>query len=88
MFNFKEITKLANFNLIPSLIKADNALYRNFGTMKYIKKLADKVDGFLCPATMPETKETTSCNAGCNYCVFNKKPIFLIHGSGKNKKVS
>jgi len=86
IFDFSKITSLDNFNLIPSVILDNEVSYRNFGTETYIKRLALKINGFLCPATMMETKGEISCNKGCTYCVSNNKPLFLIHGKGRNIK--
>lgn len=86
MFNFNKIEDKQNFNLIPSLIEDKGIKYRNFGKLDYIKRIAKKIDGFLCPATMMETKKEINCNNGCTYCVKGKKPLFLIHGKGRNAK--
>jgi len=82
ILDFDRIESNDNFNLIPSMIEHNGVRHRNFGRMDYVLRIAEKTNGFLCPATMPETKGTIKCNKGCTYCVTEKKPIFLIHGKG------
>ncbi len=85
LFNFDILTNHKNFNLISSLIEDDEGnRHLNFGDLDYIKNLAKKTNGFICPATMKETKGTVKCNKNCKYCINGNKPIFLIHGKGKN----
>ena len=81
MFDFSALQNHNNFNLIPSMIEGT---YRNFGSLEYVKTMAEKTGGFICPATLLETKKTTKCNKTCFYCISGKKPLFLIHGKGRN----
>jgi len=86
MFSFETIESRKNFNLIRSIIEEK---YLNYGSMDYIKRIAEKVDGFICPAT---TGKDIKCNRECSYCVTGDKALFLIHGSNakklKKKKVA
>lgn len=84
LFDFSPLTNNSNFNLISSMIEDNGNFYRNFGSLDYIKGIAEKTGGFICPATMLETKKTTKCNKTCSYCITGKKPLFLIHGKGRN----
>lgn len=71
MLDFTELNSLKNFNLIPSLINGK----LNFGKKDYVDQLVKDEGAFLCPAHDHKIK----CNLHCNYCVSNKKPVFLQH---------
>lgn len=71
LLDFSNLEKLPNFNLIPSLINGR----LNFGKKEYIELLVKEEGAFLCPAHDKKIK----CNLHCNYCVSNKKPVFLQH---------
>ena len=79
--DFTAIEDNANFNLLRSMIEHNGVKYRNYGTIGYVTKLAKKVGGFVCPATIPGND--VKCNAGCDYCVTNDKALFVIHGTNK-----
>lgn len=69
MYKFK---KLANFNLITSLIEGK----LNYGSLEYCNKLKDKYNAFICPCGI---NKDIKCGIDCNYCVTNKKVCFLQH---------
>ena len=84
LFDFSCIENNGNFNLIRSMIAHEGKCYRNFGSLEYVQRIATLTGGYLCPATMKETKGTVKCNRDCHYCLTGNKPIFLIHGQGRN----
>lgn len=79
ILDFTSIEQLQNFNLIPSFIDG----HLNYGSLEYIKRLEKNYGAFICPATVGEN---IKCNRECSYCTTEKKPVFLIHGSGRKKK--
>lgn len=79
ILDFSRMGKLKNFNLIPSFIDG----HLNYGSLEYIKGLEKNHGAFICPATVGEN---IKCNRECSYCTTEKKPVFLIHGSGRKKK--
>jgi hypothetical protein len=81
--DFTEIESNFNFNLIRSFIEFQGELYLNYGSLDYVAKLAKKINGYVCPATIPDSN--IKCNKGCKYCINNDKVLFVIHGT--NKKV-
>jgi hypothetical protein len=82
ILDFTVLNSRANFNLIESLISHEGKKLMNYGSMAYITKTAEKVGGFVCPAT---TLGDVKCNRECTYCVTDNKPLFLIHGTRKGK---
>lgn len=69
----ERLNKLNNVNIINSYINGK----RNYGNFKYVTKLVEEEKAFLCPAK--------GCMESCTYCLDGDKPVFLIHGTYKNK---
>ena len=76
-----------NLNIIDSIINYNNKNYLNYGTPEYIKKLKNKIGGFICPYEKIVKKQKArgiaknkrfSC-ASCKYCFDKKKVLFNIH---------
>jgi len=72
IFNFSDIEKNNNFNLIPSFI--DGKL--NYGSLSYVKEMKAKYGSYICPATL---KDGVKCGRDCNYCVSGKNVVFVEH---------
>ena len=72
MFDFSNITKLKNFNLITSFVGGK----LNYGSLKYCEMLKERYNAFICPCGIDESKK---CGVNCNYCITGKNVVFLIH---------
>ena len=81
-FNFTDIQKNKNFNLINSFVSLDGQSVINYGDKEHIKKLSEN-GCFVCPATKQNWKGM--CGKECNYCITNKNVCFHIHFNGQKK---
>jgi len=75
-FDFDNICKLQNFNLIDSFAIINNQKVLNYGNEEHIEKLV-KQGYFLCPATKNDWKG--KCGKECFYCITNDKVCFNQH---------
>ena len=75
-FDFTNIQKLDNFNLIDSFATIEEKKVFNFGDTKHIETLVNN-GYFLCPATKTDWKG--KCNKECFYCITNEKVCFNQH---------
>jgi hypothetical protein len=71
-FDFTEMEKLPNFNLI---ISNPNGI-KNYGSIDYCQKLVEEEGFFLCPDGL---KENIKCMETCFACFTEKKVCFKQH---------
>lgn len=77
------LNKLANCNIIYSLIETEHGELRNYGNIDYCNYLRDTYNVFICPHDDTWKKQGKKCMVDCTACLTLKSVCFVEHGQYK-----
>lgn len=77
---YTKVAHLLDFSQVPENLNVINSFiegkFLNYGVEDYVNRLVERFGAFKCPAT---GGRGVKCIEDCKYCLYGKKPVFVIH---------